>query len=92
MGEQGLSGPDDDGLAADSALAERPDCFDGLVEVEDASDDGAHRAAVHEGGDLAELVAAGAVESPLLPLAETISVLRTVDDIRQLVGVRFPGE
>ena len=51
-----------------------------------------HQGLCFEAAHLAELVAAGAVESPLLPLAETVSVLRTVDGIRRQVGVRFPGE
>ena len=51
-----------------------------------------HQGLCFEAAHLAMLVAEGATESPLLPLAETVSVLRTVDAIRQQVGVRFPGE
>jgi len=45
-----------------------------------------------EAAHAATLIADGATESPLLPLDETISVLRTIDGIRRQVGVRFPGE
>jgi len=51
-----------------------------------------HQGLCFEAAHLAMLVAQGAAESPLLPLAETVSVLSTVDTIRQQVGVRFPGE
>jgi len=51
-----------------------------------------HQGLCFEAAHLATLVAERATESPLLPLAETVSVLRTADAIRQQVGVRFPGE
>jgi predicted dehydrogenase len=51
-----------------------------------------HQGLCYEAAHLATLVAEGAAESPLLPLAETVSVLRAADAIRQQVGVRFPGE
>jgi hypothetical protein len=59
---KGLSDPGDDCLAADAALADRLHGLHRLVEVEDPSDDGAQHAAVDEGSDLTELVAAGAHE------------------------------
>jgi len=45
-----------------------------------------------EAAHAATLIAEGATESPLMPLEETISVLRTIDGSRRQVGVRFPGE
>ncbi|MGS0685699.1 Gfo/Idh/MocA family protein [Nakamurella sp. GG22] len=51
-----------------------------------------HHGLCFEAAHLAQLVADGATESPLLPPAETISVLQTVDEVRRQVGVRFPGE
>ena len=45
-----------------------------------------------EAAHLATLITQGATESPLLTLDETISVLRTIDDVRHRLGVRFPGE
>ena len=41
---------------------------------------------------LAQLVADGATESPLLGLDETVAIMATLDDIRAQVGVRYPGE
>ena len=46
----------------------------------------------YEAAHFATLVADGRRESPLLPLAETIAIMETLDDIRAQVGVRFPGE
>ena len=40
----------------------------------------------------ASLVAAGAGESPLLPLPETVAVMTTMDTIRQQIGVQYPDE
>lgn len=31
-------------------------------------------------------------ESPLVPLDGTLAVMRTLDTIRERVGVRYPGE
>lgn len=46
----------------------------------------------YEAAHVAQLVADGATESPLLPLDETVRILRTVDEIRRQVGVTYPGE
>jgi hypothetical protein len=35
---------------------------------------------------------AGETESPLVPLDGTLAVMRTLDAIRDRVGVRYPGE
>ncbi len=35
---------------------------------------------------------AGEKESPVMPLDETLSIMRTLDLIRQQVGLRYPGE
>ncbi|MEP6563460.1 MAG: Gfo/Idh/MocA family oxidoreductase [Nakamurella sp.] len=51
-----------------------------------------HHAMCFEAAHLATLIAQGATESPLLPLAETVSVLRTVDTIRGQIGFALPGE
>jgi predicted dehydrogenase len=45
-----------------------------------------------QAAELARLVAEGASESPLIPNAETISILQTTDEIRRQLGVRYPGE
>jgi predicted dehydrogenase len=41
---------------------------------------------------LATAVAEGRRDSTLLPLAETVAILETTDEIRRQVGVRYPGE
>ena len=51
-----------------------------------------HRGLCHEAAHLARLVADGAIESPLLPLDETVSIMETLDEIRAQVGVLYPGE
>jgi hypothetical protein len=35
---------------------------------------------------------AGESESPLVPLDGTLAVMRTLDAIRDRIGVRYPGE
>lgn len=51
-----------------------------------------HDALCHEAAHLAQLVADGAVESPLLSVDETVAILATIDEVRRQVGVSFPGE
>ena len=51
-----------------------------------------HHGLCFEAAHFATLVAEGATESPLLPLAETVSVLHTIDGIRRQLGVRSSGE
>ncbi|GHD42136.1 gfo/Idh/MocA family oxidoreductase [Mycetocola manganoxydans] len=42
--------------------------------------------------ELERLVATGELESALLPHAETVSILATLDDIRAQIGLVYPGE
>jgi predicted dehydrogenase len=42
--------------------------------------------------ELERLVAAGELESELLPHAEMVSIMHTLDDIRRQIGVFYPGE
>lgn len=51
-----------------------------------------HLALCHEAAHFATLLAAGATQSPLLPLQDTVAVLRTIDEVRRQIGVRYPGE
>ncbi len=51
-----------------------------------------HHGLCFEAAHFATLVAEGSTESPLLPLAETVAVLRTIDAVRAQLGVRYPGE
>lgn len=38
------------------------------------------------------LLAEGRTDSDVLPLEETVAIMETLDEIRSLVGVRYPGE
>lgn len=38
------------------------------------------------------IVAEGRTDSDLLPIDETVAIMETLDEIRELVGVRYPGE
>lgn len=44
----------------------------------------------HEVAEVMRCRAAGLTESPLMPLAESVGVLRTLDEVRALIGVRYP--
>jgi predicted dehydrogenase len=45
-----------------------------------------HRGLAYEAAHLAQLVADGQTESPLLPLDETVQILRTLDEVRRQIG------
>ncbi len=51
-----------------------------------------HRGLRHEAGEVARRVAEGATESPVMPWAETLGVMRLMDEVRRQVGVVYPGE
>ena len=51
-----------------------------------------HEGLCYEAAHLATLIAEGATDSPMLPLADSVAVLRTIDEARRQLGVRFPGE
>ncbi len=36
-------------------------------------------------------ISAGLMQSPVMPLAESVSILATMDDVRQQIGLRYPG-
>jgi predicted dehydrogenase len=65
---------------------------DGQRLVWDANPVPGHEALCFQASAVARLVAEGATESPLLPVAETLAIMETADDIRRQVGVRYPGE
>lgn len=39
-----------------------------------------------------EYVAAGLTDSPLLPIDESVAIMRTLDEVRAQIGVRYPQE
>ena len=45
-----------------------------------------------EAAEVARRVTAGELESPLMPLAETLTIMDALDDVRAQIGVRYPGE
>lgn len=39
-----------------------------------------------------QLVAAGLTDGEVLPIEETVAIMSTLDEVRELIGVRYPGE
>lgn len=46
----------------------------------------------HQAAELERCVAAGLLESPVMPLDESVEIMATMDEIRRQVGYAFPGE
>ncbi|RII17039.1 1,5-anhydro-D-fructose reductase [Streptomyces sp. YIM 130001] len=46
----------------------------------------------HEAAEVMRCLRAGESESPLVPLDGTLAVMRTLDAVRDRIGVRYPGE
>jgi len=42
--------------------------------------------------EMARVVNSGALESPLMPHNETISVMKSMDEIRRQIGLTYPFE
>jgi predicted dehydrogenase len=51
-----------------------------------------HQGLAYEAAEVARLVTAGRTESDLLPPAETVSIMRTIDEVRRQIGVVLPGD
>lgn len=75
-----------------------PDRFvlhrDGREAEEFAADpaDGPRTSLRHEAREVMRALRAGEKESPLVPLEGTLAVQRTLDAVRERIGVRYPGE
>ncbi|WP_328870914.1 Gfo/Idh/MocA family oxidoreductase [Streptomyces sp. NBC_00287] len=54
--------------------------------------DGPRASLRHEAAEVMRALRAGETESPLVPLDGTLAVMRTLDTIRDRVGVRYPSE
>jgi predicted dehydrogenase len=54
--------------------------------------DGPRNTMRHEASEVMRALRAGETESPLVPLDGTLAVMRTLDAIRDRIGVRYPGE
>ncbi len=46
----------------------------------------------HEAAEVMRCLRAGEKESPLVPLDGSLAVMRTLDAVRDRIGVRYPGE
>ncbi|SDU38136.1 Gfo/Idh/MocA family protein [Jiangella alkaliphila] len=46
----------------------------------------------HQAVEVGRLLRAGATESDVMPLDETVTIMETLDEIRRQIGLRFPGE
>ena len=46
----------------------------------------------HEAVEFQRCLAEGLLESPLVPHAQTLTIMRQMDDLRAQVGVRYPGD
>ncbi|MEO3973143.1 Gfo/Idh/MocA family oxidoreductase [Streptomyces sp. CAU 1734] len=46
----------------------------------------------HEAEEVMRCLRAGETESPLVPLDGSLAVMRTLDAVRERIGVRYPGE
>ena len=51
-----------------------------------------HYGLVHQAAHFATLLAEGRTESPLLPLDESVAIMRTMDEIRRQIGLVYPDE
>ncbi|SOD87013.1 Gfo/Idh/MocA family protein [Streptomyces sp. Ag109_G2-15] len=75
-----------------------PDRFvlhrDGRAPEEFTADpaDGPRTSLRHEAEEVMRALRAGEKESPLVPLDGSLAVMRTLDAIRERIGVRYPGE
>jgi hypothetical protein len=54
--------------------------------------DGPRTSLRHEASEVMRALRAGETESPLVPLEGTLAVMRTLDAVRERIGVRYPGE
>ncbi|MEO3756610.1 Gfo/Idh/MocA family oxidoreductase [Streptomyces sp. B6B3] len=50
------------------------------------------RTFVHQAAEVMRALRAGERESPLVPLEGSLAVMRTLDAVRDRIGLRFPGE
>ncbi len=64
------------------------DRHDGAPERVDAP----HRGLAHEAAHAMDRIRAGHRESDVVPLAESVAVMRTLDEIRRQVGVVYPAD
>jgi predicted dehydrogenase len=61
-------------------------------EPEEFTYDGELRGLQHEATEVMRCLRAGETESALVPLDGSLAVMRTLDAVRERIGVRYPGE
>jgi predicted dehydrogenase len=66
--------------------------LDGPPEPQEISEALLGRGYTHEALEVVRCLRNGETESPLVPLDDTVALLRQMDRIRELVGVRYPGD
>ncbi|WP_110181940.1 Gfo/Idh/MocA family protein [Nocardioides solisilvae] len=71
-------------VASDGTLLEE---YDGL-----ATGRAGGRGMQHQARELERLVREGSTASPLLPPEATVAVMETLDEVRRLIGLAYPGE
>ena len=42
--------------------------------------------------ELERLASEGRLSGDIMPLAETVAIMETLDEVRRQIGVRYPGE
>ncbi|MDN3296320.1 Gfo/Idh/MocA family oxidoreductase [Streptomyces ficellus] len=73
-------------------------CPEGFVlhrdgrEPEEFTVAGRHDSLQHEAAEVMRCLRAGETESPLVPLDGTLAVMRTLDAVRDRIGVRYPAD
>jgi predicted dehydrogenase len=65
---------------------------DGDVRTTDAGPISGHEGLAYQAAHFAGLLAEGALESPLLTLDETLTIMQTMDEIRRQIGLVYPNE
>ncbi|MCX4822692.1 Gfo/Idh/MocA family oxidoreductase [Streptomyces sp. NBC_01142] len=73
-----------------------PDRFvlhrEGGQEPEEFTAEGPRDSLQHEAAEVMRCLRAGETESPLVPLDGSLAVMRTLDAVRDRIGVRYPGD
>ena len=46
----------------------------------------------HQAAELGRLLREGLTQSPVIPLDETLAIMRTLDLVRERIGLRYPGD
>ena len=77
---------------AESFTLHRPGAEPRTVRLADVHDDHDRGTMRHEAAEVMRALRAGETESPLVPLDGSLAVMRTLDAVRDRVGVRYPAD